>query len=459
MTGLLLRHCRLENTAAVDVRIRDGRVMEIGRPLDHLGEEVLNGRGGELLPGLHDHHLHLHAMAAGLASVDVGPTSVRSRAALVERLRAAAADGPVRAVGYHESVAGELDRAALDEAAADVPIRLQHRSGRGWFLNTAALRALGLEDADDPAIERDAAGRATGRIWRGDRLLRDPDGPLPSLAAVGRLLARYGVTGVTDATPDLAPRTAAALRSAHATGALPQRLLLLGAALGDAGPDVGPYKIVLDEETGLDLDAVIEQVRECHAASRPVAFHAVTAAETVVAVTALRTSGGQPGDRLEHGSVLPPELDRELARLGVVVVTQPTFVADRGDDYLRDVEVRDRPHLYRCRSLLDAAIGVAAGSDAPYGDPDPWRAIASATTRRTRGGSVLGAHETLPARRALELFLGSAGDPGGPPRQVTTGALADLCLLDAPLDDVLREPSAEHVVATVVAGRVAYSAG
>jgi predicted amidohydrolase YtcJ len=39
---------------------------------------------------------------------------------------------------------------------------------------------------------------------------------------------------------------------------------------------------------------------------------------------------------------------------------------------------------------------------------------------------------------------------------VLVGAPADLCVLDAPLDTVLAEPSAEHVVATIVGGAVAH---
>jgi len=69
---------------------------------------------------------------------------------------------------------------------------------------------------------------------------------------------------------------------------------------------------------------------------------------------------------------------------------------------------------------------------------------------------VLGAAERLGPARALELFLGPADEPGGPVRRVVPGAAADLCLLDAPLDVVLGEPTAGWVGATVVAGRVVF---
>lgn len=441
----------------VDLRVRSGLIAEIGPLLRRHGEDVLEASGSVLIPGLHDHHLHLHGLAAELDSVRCGPPEVGTIDELASALRDAAASGqPVRGTGYHESVGGALNRDLLDGLVAAVPVRIQHRSGAAWFLNSAALAAAGLAAVRDPAVERDAQDQPTGRLWRGDHLLRTVATPLPDLTRVGRLLSRLGVTGVTDATPSLAPRALQALREAHLSASLPQRLLLLGAPMGDGGSDVGPWKMVLNEAAGLDLHRVTEVINACHGARRAVALHAVTAAEAVVAMTAVRTAGSFPGDRLEHASVLPRELDGDLRDLGITVVTQPHFVAERGDSYLADVEPRDRPLLYRCRSLLDAGIAVGAGTDAPYGHHDPWRSVTAAVTRRTATGAVLEAAERLEAARALNLYLSEAGAPGGAPRRIKPGAVADLCLLDAPLAVVVREPDSHWVRATVVAGQVVF---
>lgn len=455
-TRLLVRGATLAGRTGLDVRARDGVIVEVGAALRRDQEEVVEAGGATLLPGLHDHHLHLHAVAADLDAVRCGPPAVRTVDDLARALRAAADTGPVRGTGYHESVAGPLDRHVLDALVAAVPVRVQHRSGAAWFLNSAAVEAAGLAAVRAPAVERDDGDRPTGRLWRGDRHLRGTTSTLPDLTRVGRLLGRFGVTGVTDATPDLEPGALAAIRTAHASGDLPQRPLLLGAPLGDPAGDVGPWKVVLDEASGLDLDALLEVVRSCRAHRRAVAIHAVTRAEAVVAVSALRSAGSLPGDRLEHGSVVPHPLDQDLCELGITVVTQPHFIAERGEDYLADVDDPDLPLLYRCRSLLDAGVAVGAGTDAPYGRLDPWQAVAAAVTRRTHAGRVLGTAERVTPARALALFLAPADEPGGAPRRVAPGAAADLCLIDAPLDVVVREPGADHVLVTIVAGRVVY---
>src|SRR5882762_5501693 len=128
----------------VDVRIAGGLVAEIGPRLSRqAGEEVLDAAGGALLPGLTDHHLHLHALAAAATSVRCGPPTVRDLTQLATALNTARGDehGWVRGTGYVETVAGELNTAALDGLHAQRPVRVQHRGGALWVVNTRAADA------------------------------------------------------------------------------------------------------------------------------------------------------------------------------------------------------------------------------------------------------------------------------------------------------------------------------
>ena len=196
------------------MRVRGSSLAEIGVGLPREpGEEIIEAAGGALLPGLHDHHLHLLAMAAAADSVQLGPPAVRTPEAFAQALikaRSRAAPGSwIRGVGYHESVAGLLDRDQLDAIVGDRPVRVQHRGGALWVLNSAAISAAELDRQTDPDVERDAQGRLTGRLWRWDAKLISP--VAPDLRAVGESLATVGITGVTDATPDLDPQALALL--------------------------------------------------------------------------------------------------------------------------------------------------------------------------------------------------------------------------------------------------------
>lgn len=462
MTGpLVVTDAEVDGVAGVDVRIEAGRVVAVGTDLPRAGAERIDAAGGALVPGLTDHHLHLHAMAADAVSVRCGPPAVRDPRQLASALAAAPTDGHgwIRGVGYIESVAGELDAAALDLLHRDRPTRIQHRSGAMWVLNSAAVAATGLASADHLGVERDAAGAPTGRVWRADDWLRTrlPASGPPSLAAIGTALTRFGITSVTDATPDLRPGSQRAIESAVAAGDLPQRVHLLGAPLAGAGAaagtTVGPYKIVLADSGLPDLDTLAGTIRAAHAVGRPVAVHSVSREALLILLVVLDEVGTIPGDRVEHGALVPRETLTRIRRLGLRIVTQPGFLADRGDDYLRHVEPADLPDLYRCRSLLDAGIPLALSSDAPYGPLDPWRVIAAAVDRRAPTGDVVGADERLSATEALRGYLTPVTDPGGPARRVTVGADGDVVLLHVPLAEALAAPSAEAVRRTFVGGR------
>ena len=461
---MLIRRVEIEG-AVRDVRIADGRIEAIAEHLaPRAGEAAIDAAGGALLPGLHDHHIHLLALAAALASVTCGPPVVANRAALTGALRAGAGDF-LRGAGYHESVAGPLDRVGLDALVPNRPVRIQHRSGALWMLNSRAIDRLGLDrGADAPGVERDAAGRATGRLLRLDGWLRARLAPAapPDLAPVGRLLARAGVTGVTDATAETDAGALALLEAAVGSGALPQRLSVMGSVAlpTPVHRDVarGQVKLILDEAALPSFESFCAAIVDAHARGRGVAIHCVGRAELALAASALAEAGPRADDRLEHAAVAPPELIELIATIGVSVVTQPNFIEERGDDYLREVEARDLPWLYRGRAWLAAGVRLAGGSDAPFGAPDPWRAIRAAVSRRTRDGVTMGADEQLAPERALALFLGPLDDPGGASRRVTPGAPADLCLLDRPWHLAREELSSACVRATWRAGRLVYEA-
>lgn len=456
---LLLRDVEVEGRR-VHVRTVGDRVAEVGPGLArNSGEEVLDGHGGALLPGLVDHHLHLHAIAAAQASVQCGPPDVDDATALADVLGSALGDrhGWVRGIGYDETVAGSLDSAVLDRLHARRPVRVQDRSGALWTVNTTAARALRLDTAEHDGIERRADGSPTGRLWRADAWLRDrlpPTGP-PDLATVGERLARSGVTAVTDATPDLDDAAIASLRSAVESGALPQHVHLLGVPLGmtlaDPRLSTGPYKIVLADSGLPSFPDLVDRIKAAHSTGRPVAVHCVTREALVLLLGALDEAGGLAGDRVEHGALIPDEIRADLAHRDIPVVTQPGFLADRGDTYLRDVDPADLPDLYRCASLRAAGVRLALSSDAPYGPLDPWTVLRATVDRRTRSGVTVGPEERLSPGAGIDAMTGSLTNPGGQPRRIAARTSADLVLLRTPLADALGEADPVRIV--LVAGR------
>lgn len=377
----------------VAVRVEGGIIVEMAGRLDGDG---IDGHGGALLPGLHDHHIHILSTAAARSSVDCSGS--------LDPLRSAPGEGWIRATGTAFSV----DRHALDALVPDRPLRVQHRSGALWMLNSAALAAVAPVLDDSADVERGSDGEPTGRLWRYDERLRPA---LPAtdldLDALGQELLRAGITGVTDATPGLTSLPAG----------LPQRVTLLG-----------HRKLLLRDHDLPSFDDLAATIADLHAEGLPAAVHCVTRASLLLTLAVLDEVGRLPGDRIEHAAVVP---DPSLLR-GLHVVTQPAFVTTRGGDYRRDVDPDDLPHLYRHSSLISAGVPTYASSDAPYGPLDAWEVIKAASTRD------LGPEERVSPRTALAGYL---TDEDFRPRRVTVGAPADLVLLRCSLQEALASPA------------------
>ena len=206
-------------------------------------------------------------------------------------------------------------------------------------------------------------------------------------------------------------------------------------------------KILLDDDRLPAFDDTVALVHAAHDRDRGAAFHCVTLVQLEFALSVLRTCGARR-DRIEHASIAPADSIARMHELGIAVATQPSFVAERGDDYLRDVDPRDLDALYPVASLLRGGVTTFGSSDAPYTTCDPWAAMRAAVDRRTPAGAVVGKHERITPAAALGLF--------GADRPIVDGTPADLVLLRVPRNVALERLDASDVVLTMVGGDVVW---
>ena len=104
-------------------------------------------------------------------------------------------------------------------------------------------------------------------------------------------------------------------------------------------------------------------------------------------------------DRIEHCALaLPEQLDR-ISRLGIKVVTQPSFVTRRAQKYRDQFSPVEQAWLWPLAGLLQRGIEVSFSSDAPTVPSDPSEWIAAAT------GRDLGIAERIDHETARQLCL------------------------------------------------------
>ena len=465
------------------------------------GVRVVDCGGGTLAPGFHDAHIHLMAYAAAALAVDCRPAAAPSIASLKRAIAERAARTPegewIRAFGYEETALAERRHPArrdLDAAAPRHPVRLNHRSGHACVLNSLAMERVGIgmsfPEPSGATIDRELdTAEPSGLMFEMEDYLDRKIPPLPdadmerALRRASKSLLRYGVTSVQDATHTNSPDRwdfFGGLRDS--VGAAPRMTLMPGYARlrdfterglafgsGDSWLRVGHAKIMVTASSGRqspDPEELRRIVAGCVELGFPVAVHAV---EASVALSATRALLAHPAPgyrhRIEHCSECPPDALEAVARSCADVVTQPGFVYENGDRYLRDVDEAMRPYLYRARSLAERGVRLAFGSDAPVVEPNPMRGIYAAVTRRTESGRVLGAgeRERVSLTYALRAYTLGAARAAGLEREAGTlapGKPADMILFEEDLTSVEPERLPDTLPAmTVLGGEVVFELG
>jgi predicted amidohydrolase YtcJ len=478
------------------VAIGNGRILAHGRYNEiksHIGPGTHMVRlGGHVLaPGFIDCHQHFMEGAA----VATGLSLVRCRTIgdLLADLRVAAAKTPpgnwLRAFGCDETLMRERQgpsRADLDRAVPKNPLRLRHQTLHASWLNSRAISALGLEadrfvPPEGGQMLRDAAGRLTGLVvgmeeWLSARLPRTTAAELESRARFySHELAANGITAFTDATVRNGSEEVATFSRLALSGAIRQRVsMMLGpqslkdiSALRKSAEAGGieivgvKFMYVSRWQPELLTRTIIEAIRQ----GADCAFHVTEIEELDAVVRACRRAVPQTAPaatsrmRIEHGGLIPPGYPEQIAAIGAWVVTNPGFVYYRGAKYAAEPALA--PYLYRGKSLFDAGIKMAAGTDAPVTPAKPLNAIASAVARVSLEGYELGLHEALTTDVAFSLFTRAAAHltrlPAG---EISPGYRADLIAL--PADPTALQPSELMNLAvetTIVGGQIIYERG
>lgn len=443
MQPLLIKNVELKGNK-VDVHCKDGLITRIHERIDvSSNDRVFDSHGGALLPSIRDNHLHLCSLAARRNSIVCGPPEITDEEQLIAALRAAPGNDWIRGVDYHESVAGDLNAAQIDGWVVDRPVRIQHRSGRLWYVNSVAAAALALPVTNG------------GQLYRQDEHVREALAPNESieqdLAALSMELASFGVTHVTDATPSNSNASASMLKA--------QCNLQDVYVMGGDGLSNGHRKIILDDYRLPDFESFTATIKKAYRQGRPVAIHAVSKVEIVFALAALREFRETAKDRLEHGTQLTADLIPLIEDLDVEIVPNPNFIFERGDQYIRDHSPSELAAFYPIRTLLERGMRCSFGTDAPFGAPDPWLAMRAAVTRQTRHGEYVAHAEQISPEEALSGFLPAHRRMHASGCILQVGDEASLVVLNHPWSKARSRLLCEDVVLTVRQGEVTYARG
>ena len=453
--------------------IKDGRFIGVGSLAqlnnDYPNAQTLDLQTATIVPGLIDAHGHVLHLGTSLQNVDLMGT--RSKAQIIERLRAQAAklepDQWLIGRGWDQNdwPVQRLPTAAdLDAAFPNRPVWLERVDGHASWANSAAMATVGRDLSGDwqvdggeiiRAIDSNGVAQATGLFLEqsAERLVQAQI-PKPSeavllnaLALSMQKIASVGLTSVHDAGTNLhtwqllkqlqqqqklTTRVYAMADGANemfdylcTSGAVIDDAAMLtarsiklysdgalgsrGAALlADYSDDPGNKGLLIESQASLTKHA-----NKAVGCGLQVNIHAIGDRGNRVTLEVLAANQhAQNRHRIEHSQVIALEDFSRFKELGLIASVQPTHATS--DMYWAEKRVGKQriKGAYAWQKFNALGIPLALGSDFPVEQADPLHGFYAAVTRQDKAGWPADgwyAQEKLSRAQALHGFtLGAA---------------------------------------------------
>lgn len=510
-------------SGATAVAVQGGRIVAVGsdqevRRFTRDGADVIDLRGRTITPGFNDAHCHPMGVGYALQVVDAGtPPNVTISdimARLAEGVRHTKPGEWVVARGYDQARLAEdrhPTRHDLDPISPDNPVLVIRACGHIAVANSRALVLAGIDrNTPDPAggtIDRDAHGEPTGVVREAAKSLVQNQIAEPSaeeierrLLLAGRQYLSEGVTsvaeaGIRDATEMTAYQNLAFSRRLPVRTYLmmmidetlePLAQLGIRTGFGDPWLRIGPAKLFLDgsiggrtarmsqpyedEDDNLGLwmqepNLMKEKLKAAHRAGFQVCAHAIGDAAIELLIMAYEEAQAEnprpdPRHRIEHSSILRPDLIERVRKLGAIPIPGTTFLWAFERAYVQNLGMDRIRYAYAMRTFFDQGIVAAASTDAPVDPTNPMIGLQTMVTRCSEEGVEIWPEERISLEEAVRAYTYNgayASFEEGIKGTIEPGKLADLTVLETDLRTVPPETLSQiRVDYTVIEGQVVY---
>lgn len=492
------------------IAIRGERIVAVGtsaeiEKLTQAKTRRIDLQGRVVVPGFNDAHFHFEPGPKGfnLQFKTMEPSWKETSAAIEQAVKQVPAGTWIfGSVGHAIVLNAEVTRFALDRMAPNHPVLLRAYYGHGYILNSKAMPLLQITEEElDPVggyYERIAGSKKiNGRFgeyaeWKPNRILvnqvSDQD-IIKHLRALADEAVRYGITSMQIMSSMAVDRFARLLVKAD----LPIRVRAIPFSITTPrGRDlseirqlsklkfpqskvtVSGIKWVLDGspfERGAALrrpyndrpdwsgklnfpeSDIAAMIKESLDFKQPLLLHCAGDRTVEVAFNALESYGAKVDwktkrIRIEHGDGVINDLIPRARRLGVIIVQNPTHFSDS-----ELFHQRWGAGMQPLRSLIDAGIPVALGSDGPM---NPFLNIMFAALHPYNPKEAITREQAVRAYTYGSAFAEFAENEKG---IIAKGKLGDLVVLS---QDIFAAPAPElpktSSVLTIVGGKIVYDA-
>lgn len=520
MTGELNQH------PATSVAVREGHVVAVGSDSDVKAwggpsTEVIDLAGRTMAPGFNDSHCHPMFVGFGLQQVNASTPPNVSIAditrRIAERVRVTPPGMWVMARGYDQARLAENrhpNRYDLDAVAPENPVVVVRACGHIAAVNSRALAIAGItRDTPDPeggTIDRDEHGEPTGVVREAAQTLVRAKIDEPStdqireaLILAGKQFLSVGVTSVGEAGIRRAEELQA-YQDLSRSGELPVRTYLMmmidetleplrqlgiRTGFGDARLRIGPAKIFLDGSIGgrtarmsqpyeneddnlglwmQDPQLMKSKLKAAHKAGFQCCAHAIGDAAIELLIQSFEEAlaeAPRPNSRhrIEHSSILRPDLLDRIQRIGAIPVPGTSFLYAFKNAYVQNLGMDRIRYAYAMRTFFERGIIASASTDAPVVSTSAMIGIQTMVTRRSEEGDEIWPEERISVEQAIRAYTYNSAYASFEEKikgTIEPGKLADLVVLETDLRQVKpQEIGSVAVDLTISDGNIAYSRG
>ena len=518
-----------KNTKAEAIGIIGDRIAAIGttkeiKAMTSDRTEIIDANGKTVLPGFHDSHMH--PLLVGHFANGVVLNEAKDIPEFLQRIKDKVAKTPkgqiILGSGWNQERMEEKrypTRWEVDSVAPDNPVFLIHWNAHIYLINTMMLKQKGItgktQAPDGGSIEKNEKGEPTGILLENALNLVAPgfletgaglfsyEQSKAALEFAVKRGASYGLTSMVDilagdaqvkayqelekegklpvrinfylAYPYLNSLVEIGMMSGFGSnkvrfagvkmitdGSLSSHTAALKAPYVDMPNNSGIMRNPKKEIKDVVLKATKNGIRvDIHALGDRAIAEVLDVFEDVQNECKVK----DPRFKISHAFILDKDIVKKFKDLNVIANVQPVFLM-KGQNWIPKLVGPEREktaHVYR--SLMDAGVHMATGTDSPIEPENPMMNLYAATVRKDPNGIPEGGwhpEQKIPMEQAIRMgtiegaYATGEEDKKG---SIEVGKLADLTMLT---EDPFKVPGDDvkniKALMTIVGGEIVWSA-
>ena len=432
--------------------------------------EIIDCENNSVLPGFIDGHCHPFETISNLSSIDLSKESFRSKKDICNFFKNIKFNKDIKLLKFHgfehRYINSDLTLKFFDDLNINIPLIIKHRTGHIMFTNSLAIKYADLNTKElkypinSIEIHKKFSDLSSEDFNNNTKIYN-------------RNLIKFGYTTIVDAgaSNDISKfNKYKELKSEKYLS--PNICYMVGSNHINEFRNInnkkelfiGPIKFMINE--CFDIGEIESLLKECLSNSKnDVAFHAISS-EMIFKIIhilyeKLPNYLSNRNIRLEHATEFIPEFYLKYKSKNLFLIYNPNFIYDHGDFYIDNQDEFEVSKLFNLAESVKKGFNIGLGTDAPFGNYNPFRMIYTALNRITKNNNIIQSETKINIEdilKAYSLNNAKAINTDDTTGSISIGKNADLIILNNDINNLCDDSEILNtkVIHTIINGTSEY---